>query len=337
MFTQQELSQLINATIERIDYPDLAPKLFEPVQYMLSSGGKRVRPCLVLMAANLFSDDIQPALTPAVGLEIYHNFTLLHDDVMDKAPERHGKPTVHLKWNENSAILSGDAMQALAYTYIATVPTPVLRPVIEAFNKMNVEIGEGQQLDIDFETRQDVTADEYIQMIRLKTSVLLGCALRMGGLIGRQLAIDSRNGMEGKPEDIDLLYTFGENVGLAFQLQDDWLDCWGDPATFGKRIGGDILCNKKTYLLIHALQMADGKNLETLLQEINPKKARMGEEEKIEFFKKVYAECGAESACRKAIEYYQATALDALNHLSIDRKRTKALSALAQSLTHRKK
>ena len=337
MYTQSELTEMLRSAVEHLQYPDEAPRLYEPVRYTLDAGGKRLRPTLVLMAANLFTDAVQPAVQPAVGLELYHNFTLLHDDVMDKAPDRRGRPTVHVKWNDNAAILSGDAMQGLAYTLVGATPVAVLKPVLDLFNRTNLEICAGQQLDMEFERRSDVSADEYIRMIRLKTSVLLGCALKMGALIGRQTALErGETATAGCPEDVELLYRIGENLGLAFQLQDDWLDCWGDAKTFGKRIGGDIVQNKKTYLLIRTLELADGRDLDTLLAELSPATARMGESEKIAFFTDVYQRCGAEAACRKAIEYYQRTALDALDRLSIDHRRTTALSTLAQSLTHRK-
>ena len=334
MYTQSELSEMLRSAVGHLHYPDEAPRLYEPVRYTLDAGGKRLRPTLVLMAANLFTDDVQPALQPAVGLELYHNFTLLHDDVMDKAPDRRGRATVHVKWNDNAAILSGDAMQGLAYTLVGTTPVAVLKPVLDLFNRTNLEICAGQQLDMEFERRNDVSADEYIRMIRLKTSVLLGCALKMGALIGRQTAAE-RGVPAGSPEDAELLYRIGEHLGLAFQLQDDWLDCWGDAKTFGKRIGGDIVQNKKTYLLIRALELADGPDLDTLLAELHPATARLSEAEKIAFFTDVYQRCGAEAACRKAIEYYQRAALDALGRLSVDHKRTTALATLAQSLTHR--
>ena len=246
MYSQAELSKIIQDGIEAIEYSNNAPRLFDPVRYTLESGGKRVRPTLVLMATNLFADDITPAIAPALGLEIYHNFTLLHDDVMDKAPDRRGRPTVHVKWNDNTAILSGDAMLSMAFEHICKTCDDKLRPILDLFTRTTIEIGEGQQLDMEFETRNDVTEEEYIEMIRLKTSVLLGCALKMGAIIGNAPESDS-----------EILYRFGINIGLAFQLQDDLLDSFGDPATFGKAIGGDIMENKKTYMLISALSKAD--------------------------------------------------------------------------------
>lgn len=314
MYSQKELSDMIQQGLDNLVYPTLAPRLFEPVKYMLDGGGKRVRPTLVLMAANLFTDQIEPAIAPAVGLEMYHNFTLLHDDVMDKAPERHGRPTVHLRWNENVAILSGDAMQALSYILIAQSPAYCLKEVLDIFNQNNIEIDQGQQLDMEFEKRDDVTLDEYMEMIRLKTSVMLGAALKMGAVLGKASA-----------KEAQILYNFGMNLGLAFQLQDDWLDCWGNPATFGKRIGGDILCNKKTYLRIKAeskYPLPDGFRGQT-------------EQEYIDMFKDYYIMTGAETACRDAIADYVQKANACLDELDMPAERLQLLRALAKKLETR--
>lgn len=315
MYTIEVLSHLIQTGIDQIQYPNLAPKLYDPVRYTLETGGKRLRPTLVLMATNLFKEEVTAAITPAIGLEMYHNFTLLHDDVMDKAPDRRGRATVHVKWNDNVAILSGDAMQALAYKLIAEAPAYCLKEVMDVFNTTNIEIGEGQQLDMEFETRNDVTIDEYIEMIRLKTSVLLGCALKMGALIG-----------EATPAQTEALYNFGINLGLAFQLQDDWLDCWGDPKTFGKRIGGDILCNKKTFLRITAQKNAP-------LPEIS---VEAGEEKYIAAYKEYFVQTGAEKACRDAISLYAQKAKECLNALCLPTEKTAALLALTDKLENRK-
>ena len=313
MYSQDELSQIIQNGIDTIVYSTNAPRLFDPVRYTLESGGKRVRPTLVLMATNLFTDDIIPAIGPALGLEIYHNFTLLHDDVMDKAPDRRGRPTVHVKWDDNTAILSGDAMLSMAFEHIAKTRTILLRPVLELFTRTTIEIGEGQQLDLEFESRDDVTEEEYIEMIRLKTSVLLGCALKMGAIIG-----------EASEQDADILYRFGTDIGLAFQLQHDWLDCWGDPKTFGKRIGGDILCNKKTYLRITAEKTAQ-----------IPECSGMSEQEKIDAIKAFYIETGAEKACREKIAYYHGKAMKELSAISVADEKLALLKALAAKLENR--
>jgi len=315
MYSIEELSTFIQQGIDQIQYPNLAPKLYDPVRYTLETGGKRLRPTLVLMATNLFKEDVSSAIVPAIGLEMYHNFTLLHDDVMDKAPDRRGRATVHVKWNDNVAILSGDAMQALAYQLIAEAPAYCLKEIIDVFNTTNIEIGEGQQLDMEFETRNDVSIDEYIEMIRLKTSVLLGCALKMGALIGQATQAQTQ-----------ALYDFGINLGLAFQLQDAWLDCWGDPRTFGKRIGGDILCNKKTFLRITAEQKAP------LPTGISPDK----EEVYIEAFKSYYMETGAEKACREAISCYAQKAKENLLQLGLSTTKIATLLALTDKLENRK-
>ena len=313
MYSQAELAAIIQDSIYKIDYPKLAPHLYDPVRYTLETGGKRIRPTLVLMAANLFGDNIDDAIQPAIGLEMYHNFTLLHDDVMDKAPNRRGRPTVHVKWDENTAILSGDAMQALAYRMIAQAPSYCLREVIDLFNTTNTEIAEGQQLDMEFESRNDVKTEEYIEMIRLKTSVLLGCALKMGALIGK-----------ASPEQAQKLYDFGINLGLAFQLQDDWLDCWGDPKTFGKRIGGDILCDKKTYLRIKAEQKSP-----------LPSADRSDEETYIDIIKHYYVTTGAEQACRAAIASYASKAKELLSQLGLPAEKYADLVALTDKLENR--
>lgn len=314
MYSQSELNAIIQKGLESINYPTTAPQLFDPVRYTLEAGGKRLRPTLVLMAANLFKDNIDEAVTPAVGLEMFHNFTLLHDDVMDKAPDRRGRATVHVKWNDSVAILSGDVMQTLSYQLITEAPVHCLKDVLDLFTTTNIEVCEGQQLDMEFEERNDVSIEEYIEMIRLKTSVLLGCALKMGALIGQASA-----------EQAQALYDFGVNIGLAFQLQDDWLDCWGDPKTFGKRIGGDILCNKKTFLRITAEK---AKNL--------PDTEGMTEEEKIDTIKNFYIETGAEKACRDAIAHYHNKGLDCLNRLNIADEKLTLLVALANKLENRK-
>ena len=314
MYTQDELSDIIQNGIDHIKYPDLAPRLYDPVRYTMESGGKRLRPLLVLMATNLFKEDITPAIQPALGIEMYHNFTLLHDDVMDKAPERRGRATVHVKWDDNTAILSGDAMQALAYQLIAETPAYCLKEVIDVFNTTNIEIDEGQQLDLEFESRNDVRTEEYIEMIRLKTSVLLGCALKVGALIG-----------QATPAQVQALYDFGINLGLAFQLQDDWLDCWGNPLTFGKRIGGDILCDKKTFLRIQAEKAAP-----------LPVADRNDEQKYIDTFKQYYIETGAEQACRDAIALYGQKAKDCLKQLNLSDEKVAPLLAFVGKLENRK-
>ena len=293
-----DLSAMIEEGLQDLDYPIAAATLYDPIRYTLDSGGKRLRPTLVLIAASLYNDDIQAALKPALGIEMYHNFTLLHDDVMDKAPTRRGRPTVHVKWNDNQAILSGDAMEGLAYQLIA---------------------------------EDNVTIDEYIEMIRLKTSVLLGRALQIGAYIGQDKQFGNLSDIgveryEWLDRDIDTLFRFGTSLGLAFQLQDDWLDCWGDPKTFGKRIGGDILENKKTFLRITALANAPEPNTEG-----------MSEQQKIETYKAYYKKTGAEKACRLAIANYHQEALQALQSMSIPMPKLRLLKEIAAKLEKREK
>jgi len=231
-----------------------APKnLYEPLDYILKLGGKRMRPILTLMAADIFSGTYQKAMPAALAVEVFHNFTLIHDDIMDAAPLRRGKATVHEKWDVNTGILSGDAMLILAYQFFENYEPIVFQKLAKLFSKTALEVCDGQQLDVDFETRNDVTIDEYIDMIRLKTSVLVAAALKMGAIVA-----------EANEEDADLIYDFGLNLGLAFQLQDDYLDTFGDPATFGKQIGGDIIENKKTYLYLKSLGIANEEDRKRL-------------------------------------------------------------------------
>lgn len=329
MKTQVELNNLIQEGINNLSYPSTAKGMYEPIRYTLASGGKRLRPTLVLIAANLYTEDLSQAITPALGIEMYHNFTLLHDDVMDKAPERRGRATVHVKWNDNQAILSGDAMVGLAYQLISEAPTRVLKHVMDTFNLMNQEICQGQQYDMEFETRNDVTIEEYLEMIRLKTSVLLGRALQIGAYIGQDKTYGNLTELgvkryERLDKDIDTLFKFGVSLGLAFQLQDDWLDCWGDPKTFGKRIGGDILQDKKTFLRITALKNA-----------AEPDTTGMTDEQKIEAYKELYKKSGAEKACRQAIAHYHQEAIKALHHLSVPSEKVRLLKDLAAKLENR--
>jgi geranylgeranyl diphosphate synthase type II len=245
----QELQVIIQKAVEKIDFPSYPAKLYEPISYILDLGGKRMRPALLLMACDLFGGDVEKAIPPALAIEVFHNFTLMHDDIMDKAPIRRGKTTVHERWNANTAILSGDVMLIEGYKLIMQVEDKLLRTILNIFNDTAVGVCEGQQLDMEFEERDDVNISEYIEMIRLKTAVVLGGALKIGALLG---GADIKNA--------DLLLEFGENLGLAFQLQDDILDVYGDPEKFGKQVGGDILSNKKTYLLIKALELANDEN-----------------------------------------------------------------------------
>lgn len=248
MIEPTSLLKKLQTEFDRHSYGDAPVELYEPITYIMSLGGKRFRPLLTLLAASIFDTDIEKAVKPAMAVEVFHNFTLMHDDIMDRAPLRRGMPTVHEKWNANTAILSGDVMLIRAYDLLLDVSPDKLRAVLSRFNQTAAEVCEGQQLDMNFETRWDVTEEEYIGMIRLKTSVLLGFALELGGMIAG-----------ADEQTTKLLYSAGENMGIGFQLKDDLLDVYGDPAKFGKQVGGDIIANKKTFLLIEALSKAEGQ------------------------------------------------------------------------------
>ncbi len=321
--TSAELLSYVNGALEGLSYPTQPEGLYEPVRYVLSLGGKRIRPVLLLMAYNLYQDNIDKALPAAVGLEIYHNYTLLHDDLMDSASMRRGKPTVHKVWNPNTAILSGDSMLVLAYQYIIKSAGTCGLNLLDLFTCTALEIGEGQQYDLNFETRNDVTEAEYIEMIRLKTSVLLACALKMGAILG-----------ESPAKDADKLYRFGESLGLAFQLQDDYLDVYGDPAIFGKKIGGDILCNKKTYMLINAYRLADETQraeLDRWIATTDTDKA----DEKIAAVTALYNELGIPALCNERISAYFGEARRNLSEISAPEPRKQALEGFALSLLGR--
>ena len=323
MFTTKELLEKVNRYIADWDYSREPKGLYEPIRYVLSLGGKRIRPVLMLMAYNLYKEEVDSVLPVAVGLETYHNYTLLHDDLMDKADMRRNKPTVHKVWNENTAILSGDTMLVLAYQQMSRIDNPVLlKKVLDIFTEMALEIGEGQQYDMEFETRDDVTEEEYIEMIRLKTSVLLASALKIGALLGG-----------ASDKEACLLYDYGVQVGLAFQLQDDYLDVYGDPAVFGKKIGGDILCNKKTYMLINALLLADDGQRAELKRWIDAREYEP--QEKIQAVTVLYDQIGIRELCDKKITAYFEKAGECLNALEVDDCRKQMLREFIGSLIHR--
>ena len=291
MKTANEILQLINRYIDEMPYNRQPASLYEPIRYILSLGGKRIRPTLMMLAYNLYQEDPESILPQACGLETYHNFTLLHDDLMDHADMRRGNPTVHVKWDANTAILSGDTMLLMAFKLMMQCPQEYLHAVLDVFTETTLEIDEGQQYDISFETRDDVREEEYIEMIRLKTSVLLACALKIGAILGGASASDAEN-----------LYKFGEQIGLAFQLQDDFLDVYGNPKVFGKAIGGDILCNKKTFMLINAFNKADEaqrKELEKWVNAVNP-----DPQQKIAAVTTLYNNIGVNRLAEERIRYY---------------------------------
>ena len=322
-YSASQLLDKINAYLENMPYSRPPKGLYDPIQYELSLGGKRIRPVLMLMAYNLYKEDVDSILSQAAGLETYHNHTLLHDDVMDKADMRRNKPTVHRVWNENAAILSGDAMLILAYRLMADCPTDKLKEVLDVFTQTTMEICEGQQWDMEFETRMDVSVDEYIEMIRLKTSVLLAAALKIGACMAG-----------ASVDDADKLYDFGVSMGLAFQLQDDWLDVYGDPKVFGKNIGGDILCNKKTYMLITALTQADDKQSEELQRLISATDAEPAE--KISAVTHIYNEMRIGEQCMAMADSYYAEGLALLDEISLPAERKEMLKQFVCSLMNRK-
>lgn len=315
---------MVNEAIAALHYDRKPGSLYAPIQYVLSLGGKRIRPVLMLMAYNLYKEDPQQVLSQAIGLETYHNFTLLHDDLMDQADMRRGHETVHRKWNANQAILSGDTMILQAFHHVTDCPPEVLKGVMQLFIQTSLEIDEGQQYDVEFETRDDVTEDEYIEMIRLKTSVFLACALKMGGLLAGASEADQT-----------ALYNLGEKIGLAFQLQDDLLDVYGDPKVFGKAIGGDIASNKKTYMLINAYNRADDKQRAELNRWINVE--TFNREVKVAAVTRLYDEIGIRQLCEEKINYYFELARQTLSEVNVPEDSKQALSAYMEELLHRKK
>ncbi|MCH5306484.1 MAG: polyprenyl synthetase family protein [Prevotella sp.] len=324
MQTSNEILQQVNAFLATLPYERKPHSLYEPVEYVLSLGGKRIRPVLMLMGYNLWREHPESILMPAVGLETYHNYTLLHDDLMDNADVRRGHETVHRRWDANKAILSGDSMLVLAYQRMQQVPADKLPAVLDLFTETALEIGEGQEYDMTFETRNDVTEDEYIEMIRLKTSVLLACALKIGALLA-----------DAPQEDADRLYRLGEQIGLAFQLQDDLLDVYGDPKVFGKAIGGDITSNKKTYMLINAVNRANPEQRQELERWITAKD--FNRQEKVNAVTRLYDEIGVRQLCEDKINYYFDMARQTLQEVNVAEERKQALQQYMDELLHRDK
>ena len=303
MLSYSQIAEIIEAEISQIDF-DLSPReLFEPIRYTLALGGKRIRPVLTLIACNIFDGNIEKAVNPALGMEVFHNFTLLHDDLMDQADKRRRQPTVHKKWNTNTAILSGDAMLIAAYRLIGATAEPYLKSILQLFSQTALEICCGQQYDMAFEKRATVTEDEYFEMIRLKTAVLIACCLKAGAITGGAPCMDA-----------DRLYRFGIFTGLAFQLQDDLLDVYGNTETFGKNLGGDILCNKKTFLLINAINLADHQQKKAMDFFMNPSHT-FTPEEKIQTFTEIYNQLNIRYITQQRINGLYTLAMDELNRL----------------------
>lgn len=324
MYTLRELKDIVEESLRKEEYVEDPHSLFEPIRYIMADGGKRLRPVLALMAYNLYREDVLKALKSAIGIEIFHNYTLLHDDVMDDAELRRGRPTVHKKWNTNVAILSGDAAAITAYKYIENCDDKYLRQVISGFNQVAMDVCKGQQYDMEFETRSDVTESEYIRMIYLKTAVLIAGSLRHGAVIA------------GAPaRDYNALYAFGGHLGLVFQLQDDLLDVYGDTAEFGKKIGGDIMDNKKTYLLIKAMEMAKGAEKTALLYWLRKKDAVP--EEKIRAITVVYNQLGIPDYTRRTIAHYLDKSREALRNLDVPDERKIRFNEVIDYIANRKK
>ncbi|WP_310594442.1 polyprenyl synthetase family protein [Flavobacterium sp.] len=296
--------------------------LYEPIHYILDLGGKRMRPVLTLMSAEIFNENYAKALPAALAVEVFHNFSLVHDDIMDDAPLRRGNITVHEKWNVNTGILSGDAMLILAYQYFEHYEPVVFRDLAKLFSKTALEVCEGQQWDVDFETRSDVTIPEYLKMIEFKTAVLVAAAMKMGAIVAQTSA-----------ENGDLIYDFGLNLGLAFQLQDDYLDAFGDPATFGKQVGGDIIENKKTYLYLKAIEFASSEERKQLLQLFSV--SLEDNSSKIEEVKTLFNATGASKATQQAIQDYTLKAFATLDKMNISSDKKAMLKAFGENLMNR--
>jgi geranylgeranyl diphosphate synthase type II len=319
MITSNQIQSTLEQGIAESSYGESPVELYEPITYIMSLSGKRLRPVLTLLATAVFSADWQKALKPALAVELFHNFTLMHDDIMDDAPLRRGKPTIHEKWNANTAILSGDVMLVKAYDFLVDIDKEYLQRVLIRFNKTAAEVCEGQQLDMNFESRQDVTEEDYINMIRLKTSVLLGFALELGGILG---------GADEK--SIQLLYEAGVNIGLGFQLTDDLLDVYGDPSKFGKQVGGDIIANKKTFLLIEAITLAQGDAQKELQHWLSA--ADFNKREKVTAVTAIYDQLGIRARTEEKINDYFAKGFDALQQLEGNSEQKTVLSGFVQQL-----
>ena len=323
MHTTEDFLNEINAILENHPYNRQPESLYNPVRYVLEQGGKRIRPILMMLAYELYKDHPEDIILPAVGLETYHNYTLLHDDLMDNADMRRGNQTVHKKWDANTAILSGDSMLVLAYRCMQQVSDNKLRPVLETFTETALQVGEGQQYDMDFEKRNDVSEEEYIEMIRLKTSVLLACALKMGALLA-----------DAPKEDTDNLYKFGEQMGLAFQLQDDYLDVYGDPKVFGKAVGGDITSNKKTYMLINAFNRANAHQREELIRWTTAKE--FDKQEKILAVTQLYNEMNIDRLAQEKIACFFEQSRGYLDAVQVPEERKAYLREFAGRMMKRK-
>ncbi|QNR86878.1 polyprenyl synthetase family protein [Pedobacter riviphilus] len=322
MHTTEELQQILDTAIQNLKFPDHPKQLYDPITYIINLGGKRVRPLLVLMATELFGENANESIHAAMAIEIFHNFTLVHDDIMDNAPLRRGKATVHEKWSTNIAILSGDVMMVEANKSLAKVNPAFLDPVLNTFNATAQGVCEGQQLDMEFEGRDDVSIEEYINMIRLKTAVLLGGALKLGAIIAG-----------ASEKDADLIYQFGENIGIAFQLHDDILDVYADPEKFGKQVGGDIIANKKTFLLLKAFELAEGEIRTSLTTWTSYKE--FNAQEKIDTVRQVYDTLDVQDIAKESMNYYRNKALAVFDQINVSDEKKANLLTLTEQLMAR--
>ena len=322
MHTVSQFQEIIKNHFETLQINKEPKNLYEPITYILSLGGKRMRPVLTLMATEIFNVSCEKAIPAATAVEVFHNFSLIHDDIMDDAPLRRGNQTVHEKWDVNTGILSGDAMLIIAYQFFESYEPVIFQQLAKLFSKTALEVCEGQQYDVDFETRDDVTIPEYLKMIEYKTAVLVGAAMKMGAIVA-----------ETSKENANLIYDFGLNLGIAFQLQDDYLDAFGDPETFGKQVGGDIIENKKTYLFLKALEFSKADDKEQLLHlfSIQP----TDNANKIASVKEIFVSSGAANATQDAIKDYTLKAFDTLEKMEISNEKKMVLKIFGEKLMNR--
>lgn len=321
MHTFNDLKAILDKSLHQAEFPAEPNQLYDPLRYILGIGGKRIRPLLALMSCDLFNEDPKKALGAAMAVEYFHNFSLIHDDIMDQADVRRGQETVHKKWNVNVGILSGDALLIKAYQQLDTYPADLFKPLNQLLCKTAIEVCEGQQFDVDFETLNEVSKEDYIEMIRLKTAVLLGASLKMGAFIAK-----------ASEKDAELIYNFGIDLGIAFQLQDDYLDSFGDAEHFGKRIGGDIINNKKTILFIEALKQSTSEQKDQLMKLY---RLRDDSRQKIDEVKSIFEDSGAKTETLSLIEYYTSRAFDSLDQISVKFQNKQELKSLASYLMNR--
>lgn len=321
MHTFNDLKAILDKSLHQAEFPAEPNQLYDPLRYILGIGGKRIRPLLALMSCDLFNEDPKKALGAAMAVEYFHNFSLIHDDIMDQADVRRGQETVHKKWNENVGILSGDALLVKAYQQLDDYPAELFKPLTQLFSMTAIEVCEGQQYDVDFEDLNEVSKEDYIEMIRLKTAVLLGASLKMGALVAK-----------ASEKDAELIYKFGIDLGIAFQLQDDYLDSFGDAEHFGKRIGGDIINNKKTILFIEALKQSTSEQKDRLMKLY---RLRDDSRQKIDEVKSIFEDSGAKTETLSLIEYYTSRAFDSLDQISVKFQNKQELKSLASYLMNR--